>query len=228
MTNLYTFSEPTIILGSGQFKVKVIETPLNNIKPETILKPISQTSYYGINGGFYIGDYKSPPERSDSISWSYNDMGNGKNYNYNGSQTNQVSRKTLVVYQYNNFYFGATMYAKNITEVRNKYPEAREVIGGFGLEESDWGSPLAYYGPTSRTFMAFDGNVSKRIGYLIISPARINVLGIKNTLTQLGLRHQDAIVLDGSGSTSMKIPTYHYKGEDRYIYNMIRLRSLKR
>ncbi|WP_246188425.1 hypothetical protein [Metabacillus lacus] len=167
MANLYTFIEPIVIVGSGQFKVKVIETPLNNIKPERILKPISQTSYSGINGGFFVDDYTSPPSRGDSISWSYEDQGTGKNYDYNGSASSQKSRKNFVVYQEGNFYFGATMYARNISEVRSKYPEAREVIGGIGLESSDWGSDTAYLGPTARTFMAYDGNVGSRMGYLI-------------------------------------------------------------
>ena len=228
MVSMYKFTEPTVIVGSAQIQIKVIETPLNNIKPERILKPISQTSYSGINGGFYNGNYTSPPERSDSISWSYEDQGTGKNYDYNGSPSNQQSRKTLVVYQWNNFYLGATMYAKNIEEVRSKYPQIREVIGGFGLEQSDWGSEIAYLGPIQRTFMVYDGNYSKRIAYLIISPALINIPSIKAILPQIGLSAQDAIILDGSGSTSMKIPGYLYKGMDRYIYNMIRLRSLER
>ncbi|KML00559.1 phosphodiester glycosidase family protein [Rossellomorea marisflavi] len=225
---LYTFKEPTVNLGSAQFKVKVIETPLNNIKSEKINKPISSTSYSGINGGFFDGDYNSPPDRPDSISWSYNDQGTGKNYDYNGSPSNQVSRKTFVVYQEGNFYFGATMYARNISQVKSKYPQVREVIGGIGLNKSDWGSDTAYYGPTARTFMAYDGGGSKRFGYLIICPTRINVPAISSILLQLGLDPDDAVVLDGSGSTSMSIPGYKYNGENRYISNMVRLRHLER
>ncbi|MBR7554739.1 hypothetical protein ACFFJI_09345 [Allobacillus sp. GCM10007491] len=227
MTKLYSYKEPTVIVGSAQFKVRMIETPLNNIKTETINKPISQTNYSGINGGFFVGNYTSPPKRGDSIAWSYNDQGTGENHNYNGSASKQESRKTFVVYQEGNFYFGDTMNAKNITEVKNKFPQVREAIGGIGLESSDWGSDLAYYGPSQRTFMAFD-ETSKRFGYLIISPERINIPAVKSILLQIGLDSKNAVVLDGSGSTALSIPEYKFFGENRYIFNMIRLRRLQR
>lgn len=50
MATNYTYSSELWMMGRPF--VHMIKTPLSNICTETICKPLTSTSYYGINGGF--------------------------------------------------------------------------------------------------------------------------------------------------------------------------------
>jgi exopolysaccharide biosynthesis protein len=189
----------------------------------------------GINGGFFAAtDYNQPPTSGRSIAYNADDVGESvsyegrtlaKNYNYNGTSTTPVSRKTAVIYKDSaNNTKVQHVYATSIWDVLNNFNNVQTIIGGTSFTQSDWSS-TAYNGPTQRTVFAWrsDGNA-----YLIITPDAINIPQLRESIEWIGLSPTDAIVLDGSGSSSMRVQVNNsfnesFYGEDRYVFNMIRL-----
>ncbi|QTL52624.1 hypothetical protein [Priestia aryabhattai] len=112
----YSFEEEkTTKIGDEEVVFSIIKTPVDNIKTEVIKKPVSETKYIGINGGFYAPSYDSSIDydeyRPCSISYynpnDYNPNENelekedlNKNSMFNRSSKNgpPVSRPTLVTY----------------------------------------------------------------------------------------------------------------------------------
>jgi len=216
-------------------RMKIIKTKLDNIRTKTILRPLSTTSDTGINGGFFEADYgyDDPPTKGNSICWNKYDDGDevtyeGRTlpeiYKYNGTSTNQISRKTAVIYEDGSTTKAAYMYARKLSDCLDRYPTATNVIGGISFNETDWSS-LAYYGPAPRTVFAWDDNY----GYLICVPDAISVPTLKASIEHIGLRTTRAIVLDGSGSSCIQVDDdddgldsdFSFYGENRYLFNAI-------
>ncbi|WP_430509883.1 phosphodiester glycosidase family protein [Gottfriedia solisilvae] len=181
-----------------------------------------------MNGGFYASDnYKNTPSSSRSICADLAENGvsitvNGKtvtkNYNYNNTSANPISRKTAVIYTSNGEKKMAYMYAKHRNDIAAKYPSYSQMIGGNDYSLDAWGEK-AYYVPLSRTVLAWDATNA----YLIVTDIAQTISGLKEKIAQLGLSTTNSVVLDGSGSTAMRCSEFTKKGDERHIFNMIRL-----
>ena len=109
-------------------------------------------------------------------------------------------------------------YVDNINSILSEFPNAEQIIGGTDYNLDSWGEK-AYYLPTQRTVLAWDGVTA----YLIVTDIPQTIPGLKANIEQLGLNPSNSIILDGSGSTAMKCKEYTKKGGERHIFNMIRL-----
>jgi len=223
--------------ASVPIQLKMIKTPINNVKTRTILKPIKETGLTGINGGFFDADegYNKPPTRGASIVYermatddevTYEGRTLPYNYDYNGSPSNPKSRKTMVIYRDNVGEYGVEyMYARTIDDVLDRYEvgggRVETVVGGTSFNESDWSS-TAYNLPTPRTCVAWKGNYI----YLIIARHAITIPQLRESLEMNNLSATNAVVLDGSGSTAMQViingsKSKSFYGENRYLYNVV-------
>ncbi|RNB55050.1 hypothetical protein EDM57_15560 [Brevibacillus gelatini] len=219
-------------------RLLTIKTKLDNIRTETILRPLSTTTETGINGGFFAADdgYDEPPTQGRSICYNKYDDGDEVTYSgrtlpeiyeYNGTSSNQKSRKTAVIYEDSNGNTKAAyMYARNLDDVLDRYDNVTNVIGGTSFNSADW-STTAYYGPAPRTVFAWKGSYA----YLIVVPDAISVPWLKESLEYVGLDPTNAIVLDGSGSSCIQVhdddngldEDFSFYGEDRHLFNIIRV-----
>ncbi|MFS0917725.1 hypothetical protein [Brevibacillus sp. 179-C 1.1 NHS] len=234
----FTQEGAPIFGGYSGPRMLTIKTKLDNIRTKTMLRPLSTTKETGINGGFFAADdgYHSPPTAGRSICYNKFDEGDEVTYEirtlkeiykYNGKSSNPKSRKTAVIYEDSNGNTKAAyMYATKLSEVLDRYSTATNVIGGTSFNASDW-SDTAFYGPTPRTVFAWKGSYA----YLIVVPDAINVPQLKDSLEHVGLDPTNAIVLDGSGSSSIQVhdddrgldTDFSFYGEDRYLFNIIRV-----
>lgn len=221
----------------------VIKTSLSNIKTETVLSPVRNTSYVGVNGGFFEASdgYTKPPTKGASIAYSAVDENSSvtyqgrtlkKNYLSNTSVNgNEISRKTAVFYRDMNGSLRAThLYVKNVNEVYQYYPKrtVEMIIGGNDYNLENWGGSsikgeVGYYLPIARTVLAWKNNDA----YLIAGSGSVPFM--KGIMDDMGLNAVDSIMLDGSGSTQMQIYQNNKWSSpvdsDRYVFNMIRLKN---
>ncbi|MFP3669881.1 hypothetical protein SB717_32745 [Priestia sp. SIMBA_032] len=226
MATNYKYSKELWLNGRPQ--LHVIKTKISNICTETICKPLTDTSYYGINGAFFDSrDYHKTPNASRAICVDTGESGKKitvggktfyKNYNYNNTSSNPISRKTAVIYTVSGTKKMTSMYAKTRDNVAAKYPKYNQIIGGMDYSSKAWGTK-AYSAPTQRTVLAWSGSYA----YLIVTEVAMSIPGLKKAVEQLGLNSANSIVLDGSGSTSMKCKEFVKKGDKRHIFNMVRL-----
>ncbi|WP_088011269.1 phosphodiester glycosidase family protein [Gottfriedia acidiceleris] len=226
MATNYKYSKELMIMGRPT--LHVIKTKISNICTETICRPLADTSYFGINGGFFSSsNYKDTPTSSRSICVdrtenNVNLVVKGKkiakNYHYNGTSSNSISRKTAVIYTSGGKKKMTYMYAKQSKDIITKYPTYSQIIGGNDYSLDAWGAK-AYHAPLSRTVLAWDNSNA----YLIVTDIPQTIPSLKNYIKHLGLSTTNSIVLDGSGSTSMKCKEFTKNGDKRYIFNMIRI-----
>ncbi|MFC0212217.1 phosphodiester glycosidase family protein [Paenibacillus chartarius] len=214
---------------AGKPVFAVIKTALSRVKPEIINTQMLQKPHIGINGGFFAADngYDNPPTGLRAISYWKDDT---TYYAYNGTSSNPVSRKTFVSYTDSSNVVRATyMYASNLNQVLNLYPTAKAVIGGMDYNRDSWGSGTlvtAYDLAAWRTVLAWDSSY----GYMIVTHGNsVTIPQLKSYMTNIGLDPVNSIVLDGSGSTAMRVvrdnQVYWYGSptHDRYIGNMVRV-----
>lgn len=231
MATNYTYSSDLWMMGRPG--VHIIKTPLSNICTETICRPLTDTSFYGINGGFYnTKDYDNTPESSSSICVDVNEIGNtirvngktfSKNHNYNlNASGNKTAKKTMVIYKdaITGLYRATYRFTDSRYTISNEFPNFEQIIGGTTYTLEAWGTK-AYYAPLPRTVLAWKGSYA----YLIVTDIPKTIPDLKNVVEQLGLSPSDSIVLDGSGSTSMQCKEFTKKGGERHIFNMIRLKK---
>lgn len=208
----------------GQTKLAIIKTELSRVKPEIINTQMAQKPHIGVNGGFFAADngYNNPPTGLRSMSYW---KGDSNYYPYNGKSDQQVSRKTFVSYTDSSGGLRAThIYARNLNEVLANYPTAQAVIGGNDYNSESWGT--AYYLAAWRTVLAWDGTY----GYLMVTNGTsVSIPNLKLALQEVGLDPANSIVLDGSGSTAMRVVQndqirwYGSPTHERYIGNMVRV-----
>ncbi|MDQ0063889.1 phosphodiester glycosidase family protein [Paenibacillus harenae] len=230
---------------------RVIKTHVSNLKNVVIKKPLCDTSYYGINGGFFAepaGGYGTPPTTPLSINW-FKGQTTGV-CTYNGpSATDTRQRGTLVT-----FYDTATSKtlsvitrAKDINEIKQDLGanlDYRNIIGGgslaLNLSNSAWKTlhedqeKWSVYGTlaiTERSAIGLKVENGQHIAFLLISKNGNNesLYSMRDTLKELGCF--DGIFLDGSGSAQMQVHAngalIQDRGSDgapgRYIYNAVTL-----
>ncbi|MGE7828851.1 hypothetical protein [Paenibacillus sp. NPDC093718] len=215
----------------------IIRTGASNVKPETILRPVHNTTYMGINGGFFAADegYNRPPTASRSIAWAEEDENQtitvegrtlSKNYLYNGTSANPLSRKTFFIYRNSSgVSTPAYMYASSANDVFGNYGKAnvRMIVGGTDFNESSWGT--SYNLPLKRTAVSFQGT---SVYLMVIASATIPVL--RSDIENMGLSPTNTVILDGSNSTQMNVEANGQwiqapRLSDRYVFNMLRLRN---
>lgn len=232
MPEHYTAYHDTVYLNRDHAAYfHVIRTGINNIRTETILKPLSETNFTGINGGFFTGpSYDQPPTAGRSIAFHIEDAGRlasgstsvYRNWNYNGSSTNYKRHKTLILRNNADGTIAPQFqYVAKANDVLNQYSNVRQIIGGRDYNSENW-STTAYNVGTRRTVLAWTATQA----YLITSTSAINIPDLKRAIELMGLSPTNSIILDGSGSTSMQVTSnsnLNLLGEDRHLFNCIRL-----
>lgn len=227
----YTFQMKTIDANlTRKYQYAVITTDIENVKPEIIKKRLVDVPHIGINGGFFekpSGGYSVPPTVLKLISfWK----GDTQQYNYNGTSSTQLSRKTFISYWDGN-YKAEYRYVKNLSEATSNHQagNVKAVIGGTDYNEENW-KYEQYWAAANRTVLAWDNAKGK--AYMIVThgnDTNVNIPTLKNHLIQLGFDPVNSIVLDGSCSTKMRVPVngvvkyYGCTAENRYIGNMVRV-----
>lgn len=212
----------------------IIQTRLDNIETETILRPVANTSYTGINGGFFddeSGNYTKPPSSGSSICYNFEDVGkyvtvNGirriANFHENQNSNKPALQRTLVIYRNN----GVLTYSvRNMTHVKEAFSlygesDVLNVIGGISTEVVGGSSSI----PLKKAAISVIGNNV----YLIYCPSASQVSFNAALDTGLGfnIKRANTVMLDGSNSACLKVGSTYYgsSSEKRYIYNMIRVR----
>lgn len=217
-------------------KFHVIKTRLDNIETQTILRPVANTSYTGINGGFFddtSGDYSKPPSSGSSICYNFEDVGkyvtvNGitriANFHENQNNDKPVPQRSLIIYR-----SGGTVKSaiKNLTHVKEAFSIYGEsnilnVIGGISPNITT--GSAAY--PVKKAAISAVGNYAYLIYCTAASQVSFNVALEAGLGLGAGIDISNTVMLDGSNSACLKVGTKYYGSsiEKRYIYNMIRVR----
>ncbi|MFP3886426.1 hypothetical protein U8V97_13325 [Priestia filamentosa] len=262
------YIEPRLATNRYLTRFYIIKTPIDNIRTEVIRKSVSETSYTGTNGGFLELDYDKETNEiyklnSKNISYYSGAVGgltdgSTENYNYNGTRQEPTPRPTFVTYydrdlrkmkaeiihditsmdEINNHF-------KNLDHNDHKHHDNQVIInaiGGKSFDRAHWayGKIADYYlKPARRTVLGYKEEGGNIYAYLMVTDTDITVAGLESFVESLGFNKDNIIVLDGSGSTSMrvKMPNGQWfidKGKepplldliedaDRPVYNMIRL-----
>ncbi len=257
MPNHYTVTETSY----NSVSYRYIKTPIELIRPLIINQPLCATSNIGINGGHYAPAekdvYNVPPKAGVSINWykeSDGTIDTNSHLTNDADQDNTIYRGTLCVFRTASGI--ARAFVVRTTDVdsvirENTACDFFAMIGGGSLallntddvwetiQANEQFDALAYNLPLARRsaigykYDATDGIV---YAYLIVSLEWTNLAGIRN-FCKNSLQLDDAIHLDGSGSTQMQWydtagNLQKDKGSDknnstmpngRYIWNMVKI-----
>ncbi|PEC23641.1 hypothetical protein [Bacillus cereus] len=232
----YSFEEEkTTKIGDEKVIFSIIKTPIDNIRTEVIRKPISETNYIGINGGYYAPSYDSSIDYDEykpcSISY-YNPNENelekdapNKNSMFNRSSKNSpsVSRPTLVTYYDKklqktkaeiisaNSMKQINDHFKNLDNNDHHHDYSNQVIinaiGGKGYDIEHFGNKKDSYSEDTlrRTVLAYREENGTVYAYLIVTKSFVTVERLKLHVEKLGFKENENIMLDASGSTSMRV-----------------------
>lgn len=229
----HEFKQYTVYINTNTIvPVNEIITNLGNVETVEINKPLAQTSYIGINGGFFAArnGYNNPPTEGSSISFNNgvihckNNKGNPRDEH----DTSPISKKTLIIYKWRGQYKATYRYIKTLDEAFDIFGKSNvvQVIGGtdYNLSGHEY---KGYFGPTGRSVIAWKDNKI----HLITIPGKytgINIPGLKKAITAMGLDPEQSIVLDGSESACMQAKdsygTWQNIGGYRHIFNAITLK----
>lgn len=220
----FTYEKRTV----NGMAIHIINTKIANIETETILKPLANTSYSGINGGFFDAkSYSKPPTSGSSICYNNQDVGKYvtvegvkriANFHENQQNDKAVSQRTLTIYK-----SGSNIKARidNLTHVNQAFKLVGQsnvinCIGGYSPELT--GSSIA----SGKAAIAINGSNA----YLLFAPGVTQKLF--NTMLDTGLgrgiTRSNTVMMDGSGSAGMKNGSQYIGTERRYIYNCIRVK----
>lgn len=222
----YSFEEEkTTKIGDEEVVFSIIKTPVNNIQTEVIMKPVSETNYIGINGGFnHQGNGKVEPR-----SISYN--GSSKGHNYNSKEDPETKPESIVSLPTFVTYFDKDLQktraeiisVKSMDDINNHFKNQDDnpnqkhnhnsnqiiinAIGGKGYTKKHFGNDQKDYSLAElrRTVLAYKEEQGTVYAYLIITKSFVTVENLKLHVEKLGFTENENIVLDGSGSTSMRV-----------------------
>ncbi|HEK9104022.1 TPA: hypothetical protein SUB30_005587 [Bacillus pseudomycoides] len=205
----------------------IIKTPIDNIRTEVIKKPVSATNYIGINGGF--NDQSNGTVEPRSISY-YNPAmvtdGSTEVSNFNSTSNPErfpntiASRSTFVTYyDKNEKRTKATIIpAASLDDVFKQFAPHQEVInaiGGKGYDINHFRGSKKDYSqtPLRRTILAYKEENGTVYAYLIITQSFVTVERLKLHVEKLGFKENENIMLDASGSTSMRAKIKKFNGK---------------
>ncbi|WP_410982972.1 hypothetical protein [Bacillus cereus] len=279
------YLQPTTILFDD-VSLRVIKTPIDNIRTEVIKRPVSETNYMGINGGYYYTPKDPETDKRDynkmepcSMSY-YKTDGLTDGYKFNGCPDKHLSLPTFVTYYDKDLKkTKAEIFpVKSMKDINNHFKNldhndhhhhSNQVIinaiggKGFDLEQHGvypftWddlssiesfkqrfklnfknGTQYIFPLPVRRTVLGFQEEGSTIYAYLMITLEGVSIEGLRYRLKELGFDEENCIILDGSGSSSMRVfdkkindwvvdkgtePGYdNPDNANRHSYNMIRL-----
>lgn len=245
----YTFRE---VEGKGYVAGKyshntyyVIKTPADNIRSEIIKKPVSESGYMGINGGFFdTQDYQKTPTGGLSISY-YSGAKETEVYNYNGTSENPVTRPTFVTYYDKKLQKTKVkiVRVKDMNGVRKEFKDYQQIktaIGGvtYSIKGYNIFNPFSTYHQilSRRTVIGYKEENDTVYVYLMISKTSTDLSMLTADLMKMGFNEDSSMMLDGSGSTSMRVQKPNgewlvdkgsevgvYAPANRHVYNMVRL-----
>ncbi|MEY8351227.1 hypothetical protein AALF16_23705 [Bacillus cereus] len=232
-------------------KFRVIKTPIDNIRTEVIMKPLSETKYIGINGA-YSSKGKEGNIVPHTISYYNPDYnmkvgGSTKSVQVNALYKDENDKPiptplpTLVTYYDRNLQKtkAEIIQAKSLDDIYNHFKNLDHndhhhhynqiiinAIGGKGFEPEHLGFkrvPIAnltwdrffqnFQGqahfqlplPTRRTVLGFREENGTTYAYLMVTLQGTSIGSLKIRLSQFGFDETNCIVLDGSGSSSMRV-----------------------
>ncbi|MEI4624112.1 hypothetical protein KFD70_28450 [Bacillus pfraonensis] len=225
---LYDFEAiRTTKIGKEEVVFSIIKTPIDNIRTEVIKKPVSATNYIGINGGF--NDQSNGTVEPRSISY-YNPAmvtdGSTEVSNFNSTSNPErfpntiASRSTFVTYyDKNEKRTKATIIpAASLDDVFKQFAPHQEVInaiGGKGYDINHFRGSKKDYSqtPLRRTILAYKEENGTVYAYLIITQSFVTVERLKLHVEKLGFKENENIMLDASGSTSMRAKIKKFNGK---------------
>lgn len=244
---VYGYKNPEDRSGS-EIIATAIETRVENIQTETVLKPLKDTGAIGINGGFFdsekmlgpLPNYWKPPSSGSSICYTKGLDGQmaecegikrSKNFHENQFKDVPVSRKTMFIYdthEHGGRISIAFRYAKHIDELKENW-DVLYAVGGNDYNESSWGSN--YNERDDRTVVAW---TKPKVGvptyvYLFqVDNITIPELKVFIKSTNLDLDPFNSVIMDCGGSSSIqyhnnKGKLVHTGIQNRYLYNIVSL-----
>lgn len=221
---------------------RVICTNIENIKTETVLRPLCRLGATGVNGGFFdaenlIGfpNYMKPPTSGSSICYTkgldghmaeYEGVRRVKNFHENQVGDVAVAKKTMFIY---NAYGGrvsvAYDYVKHIDELRNRF-DVLYAIGGTDYNRNSWGE--GYEKRKNRTVIAWiKPVVGVQTQVYLIQVEHVTIPELKVAMKHMNLDPVYSVIMDCGGSSGIQ---YHEGGkmintsfQNRYLYNIVRL-----
>lgn len=216
--------------------VRLIDTYLENIETQTILRPLADTHYIGVNGGFFdSNNYFKPPTSGSSICYTkgldgkmveYDGVKRVANFHENQYKDKPVSRKTMFIYKASgNRISVAYRYVTHVDELRREF-DVLYAMGGTDYSKDSWGSD--YTDKLNRTVVAWTKPVvGVQTRVYLIQVWFVSIPELKTVLYNLNLDPEYSVVFDGGGSSNIK---YYENGKlvckgllNRYLYNIIRL-----
>lgn len=245
---VYGYTNPACTEDS-RILATVIETRVENVQTETVLKPLKDTGAIGVNGGFFdteklgpIPNFWKPPSSGSSICYTkgldgqmaeYEGIKRTKNFHENQIKDVPVSRKTMFIYdthEHGGRISIAFRYVKHIDELKKNW-DVLYAAGGNDYNESSWGSN--YHERDKRTVVAWTKPEvgSQTYVYLIqVDDVTIPELKVFIETMGLGLKPFYSVIMDCGGSSS--IQCHNQNGElvhtgiqNRYLYNIISLKE---
>lgn len=225
-----------------------IETNVENIQTETVLKPLKDTGATGVNGGFFdteklgpLPNFWKPPSSGSSICYTkgldgqmaeYEGIKRSKNFHENQFKDSAISRKTMFIYdthEHGGRISIAFRYVKHIDELKANW-DVLYAAGGNDYNESSWGSN--YNERDKRTVVAWTKpavGIPTKVYLIQVDDVTIPELKVFIKSTNLDLDPFYSVIMDCGGSSSIQ---YHKKGklvhtgiQNRYLYNIISLKQ---
>ena len=219
------FHVDTVSIGYWIIKVKA-----HLLVPEIICSNVCDTSYSGINGGFYAeaSDENAAPARNSGVSISWHKTLTDPNdiCTYNGdSEETSIARGTLYCYKKDGKYYCGVLKVRTISELKSIVGTEKDyqyIIGGGDLclglplhkwtesfEQEDWSINRFVFTPNilecKRTAIGIKKEADIYYAYLVIT-SDFNGTTLDNIreFIQNGLKCDIGIFLDGSASTQMR------------------------
>jgi hypothetical protein len=217
----YTYAKLRALNG---VELHVLKTKPDNIALKAIGKNVTETGYYGINGGFfYNGDLLSIAVTNDlPAKGEANDYGTGW---YN----TDVARGTLIWDEaLHAFYIQIVKHAGELKVTDRSHYWAQ---GGVSMRLGDpvgWEAQMiaeempAYDENRLRSAAAYDsqGNI-----WLIVTPTPCTIEQFRSAISQKIVHGQlvDGIFLDGDGSSQLMSRENRLHGDGREVYQMLQI-----
>jgi hypothetical protein len=202
-----------------------IRTNPENVRLQAINSNVTETSYYGINGGFFWeGSLLSIAVINHESLIGAREYGSGW---YNTGNDNNFKRGTLV-WDGLMKRFSVQIVGQAgdlfITDIYNYWAQ-----GGVSMslgKEAQWKNEIiiqkmpAYDEIHMRTGIVYDENQQL---YMIVTPTLCTIEQFRTAiLEKLGNRRLvDGIFLDGDGSSQLQSPQVHLVGDHRQVYQML-------
>jgi hypothetical protein len=213
-------------IGSNGVELHAIQTTPDRIRLRTIDANVTETPYYGVNGGFFWeGSQLSIAVVNDRpLKGAPGDYGSGW---YNTGINNHLKRGTLVWDEnVNRFSVQIVTEADELVVTDKRHYWAQGGVSMSLGDKAGWRNEMiaqempGYDNGHMRTGLVYDSH--NRL-YMIVSPTRCTAEQFRSAIMeQLGDRKLvEGIFLDGDGSSQLQTEQFRLAGDKRPVYQMV-------